>query len=1141
METIDDIRQKRLQFFSKYIIAKNDNYNKITVKSENQNAQYQTNKIENKLIEVNDKITNSVDSKTDLNSAEILRKLFDSESTNKYETNKFKPLNHSISLDDTKNIFKNNRKLEEFKNIVESSYQNHVLNKTDFDPLNSRRMSTQSNNSFQAWNFSNQNSIDDSLNKATSSANFISNFNNDTSNNFIQDSEAPRNEQQQPLVNCKIPYMSAYNIYETKDNEPKMTLEKFFEPKKLTSNGSSINSSPTSLSSGSSIKKLNEVFENQIVEVRPPETPKTSNLTFRKNFLRKSAQLNQAEIIRNSLELTPKTIESPIEFNLPLKKSNQLPSLNKNTDTLDKIFDSKCLKNKNKLKKHRNIFKYLDDLVNDDQDDDHVHDHSDDENTLDIFSSDEESIENNNNKNMKNLDLKIDLAQLNTSDDDDEYVDNDFDFNEPPSVKEDRNQESNLNSSNRQQIKPDIIPNLILDQLDDDRSLSVAVSLAKSMCKEIDYQKEMEALFVTNPNTDKKKLVKNVQKITSKKPIQLNELKLSGRFSKSSSENSKQDSAKIKSSINLNNLKPPTSSRQSMTNNPEKPNLYRSKTVLGTDREHFKPTNDINLVDSLEQNNNEKKENLLIIQSVEIFQNKVDNKKISSQDEINQSRAKNLLSQSRTRIWDSSTKKLKRPSSASNKNQINKSIQNEVVNRPPSAGLFLNYSKLIEIESNIQKEDEPNPSRPKTAFSKLSFLNSNGNISEEKNVEVSVESEQKDTEFMSSKIDWLDLPHELWLKILKYLGQNDLIKLGRTCMSFNRLYTDNSLWKKVELKYKYDMKNEWLEWIGRRRPNELNIIQCSGGVTLSGISEMFRNIGENLQKLNLSRCSNGSLSGDNFALQASIRCPNVTSLDLSWTLLSNQTLKLIVDSFKKIESINLSGCNMIQEDGFNQLLLKHGENLKNLEISGCIHFSSNVILNIGAYCRQIERLNISNCHRMTNESVIEACPHWLKLKFLDLRGIKNIKNNCVSTLVRRCPNLEGLSLGECVHIGDSSILEIATYKSNIKQLDLNNCKKISDASIRSMGAICSQLEFLNLKGTSVTDTGLITLSSSKFIKTIEDLNLSFLPISEFVLVKLLKNAEKLKKIHLYGCYNIKHMDEIRTNLSNNGKNVEINI
>ena len=101
------------------------------------------------------------------------------------------------------------------------------------------------------------------------------------------------------------------------------------------------------------------------------------------------------------------------------------------------------------------------------------------------------------------------------------------------------------------------------------------------------------------------------------------------------------------------------------------------------------------------------------------------------------------------------------------------------------------------------------------------------------------------------------------------------------------------------MNYKYEICDELLNWIGKRQPNELNIVQCSGNITLHAIADMFKNIGDNLKLLNLSRCSNGSLSGDNFALQASIRCPNVTELDLSWTLLSNQTLKLIADSFKR--------------------------------------------------------------------------------------------------------------------------------------------------------------------------------------------------------------------------------------------------
>ena len=74
-------------------------------------------------------------------------------------------------------------------------------------------------------------------------------------------------------------------------------------------------------------------------------------------------------------------------------------------------------------------------------------------------------------------------------------------------------------------------------------------------------------------------------------------------------------------------------------------------------------------------------------------------------------------------------------------------------------------------------------------------------------------------------------------------------------------------------------------------------------------------------------------------------------------------------------------------------------------------------------------------------------------------------------LVRKCFHLEGLALAECVHVGDASILEISTYKQTIKYLDLNGCKKISDNSLRSIANFCHKLEHLNLKGTTVTDTG----------------------------------------------------------------------
>ena len=122
--------------------------------------------------------------------------------------------------------------------------------------------------------------------------------------------------------------------------------------------------------------------------------------------------------------------------------------------------------------------------------------------------------------------------------------------------------------------------------------------------------------------------------------------------------------------------------------------------------------------------------------------------------------------------------------------------------------------------------------------------------------------------------------------------------------------------------------------------------------------------------------------------------------------------------------------------------------------------------------------------------------------------IKKIKNNCVSTIVRRCSRIEGLALAECIHLSDASIQEIATYKPNIKYLDINGCKKITDNSIRSIANFCVKLEYLNLRATNISDIGLITLANGKCMKTLEELNLSYLPISELILIKILKSQTK---------------------------------
>ena len=96
------------------------------------------------------------------------------------------------------------------------------------------------------------------------------------------------------------------------------------------------------------------------------------------------------------------------------------------------------------------------------------------------------------------FDLKIDLGQLS---DEDTRVDREKNtkLNKIPNEYEEDSiiamsnfKAQSVRTEQKKQVKPSNIP--MLDLIDDDKSQSVAASLAISMCKEIDYQKEMEVI-----------------------------------------------------------------------------------------------------------------------------------------------------------------------------------------------------------------------------------------------------------------------------------------------------------------------------------------------------------------------------------------------------------------------------------------------------------------------------------------------------------------------------------------------------------------------------------------------------------------------------------------------------------------------
>jgi len=132
------------------------------------------------------------------------------------------------------------------------------------------------------------------------------------------------------------------------------------------------------------------------------------------------------------------------------------------------------------------------------------------------------------------------------------------------------------------------------------------------------------------------------------------------------------------------------------------------------------------------------------------------------------------------------------------------------------ANLFFNFSKLVALESSMnntkQTIDETvqlGLRRPRTAHASLAIPTVNLNIQEQvlklngtaqkqeqEQLEVFGDQEAYKKLFQDNReADWLELPDEIWLKILKMLKQSDLACFGLTCKKFQKLYMDSSLCK----------------------------------------------------------------------------------------------------------------------------------------------------------------------------------------------------------------------------------------------------------------------------------------------------------------------------------------------------------
>nr|XP_046250511.1 dynein regulatory complex subunit 6 isoform X3 [Scatophagus argus] len=359
------------------------------------------------------------------------------------------------------------------------------------------------------------------------------------------------------------------------------------------------------------------------------------------------------------------------------------------------------------------------------------------------------------------------------------------------------------------------------------------------------------------------------------------------------------------------------------------------------------------------------------------------------------------------------------------------------------------------------------------------------------------------------------LPSSLSLKIFKYLELRDWLNCAEVCCTWKAIIQSGTLWSQVN----FSVEKDWItdstvkQILQSYRPFViyLNLRGCTSlkWPSLKCISEC-----RNLQELNMSECVNVT---DVMVQRIVEGCPCLLYLNLSCTLITNETLRELSRNCLNLQYLSLAYCYRFTDKGFMYLNTGKGcHNLIHLNLSGCTQMTVNGFRYISAGCPSLKEIVINDmptlsdscvltliarCRCLTAISLLDA-PHLsdvafkaiaevAKLKTFSTEGNSQLTDISWAALCSSSHGLHRLHAAECPRMTDASLKSVATLK-NLQHLDISLCNKVSDIGIQFLteGSSTTKLRELNVSHcTHITDISVMRIAQR--LCKLYHLNLSY--------------------------------------------------
>ncbi|KAA3676869.1 uncharacterized protein DEA37_0015192 [Paragonimus westermani] len=340
----------------------------------------------------------------------------------------------------------------------------------------------------------------------------------------------------------------------------------------------------------------------------------------------------------------------------------------------------------------------------------------------------------------------------------------------------------------------------------------------------------------------------------------------------------------------------------------------------------------------------------------------------------------------------------------------------------------------------------------------------------------------------SGQPDWLLLPDELWLAVIRPLLPADRARLALVCRRLAALTLDRSLWRVVQLHRHQHLTDMALASIGRLCPRELRLTYCRGdNIAVNGLRQLFKSCGPHLRKLSFIGCSKGVFDCDLTLLLAAEHCPNMSHINASYTqAVRDRTVTTLAKSALHLVSVKLNGAQLISNSAIQQLVHYHKDTLQRLELFGCFRLNSDIFAVLGR-CQQLRALAFGHLHHLSSDGLLELVGKLPLLSSLDLRGTQALTNDTnLTRLADKCPHLEEVVLANMHSLKhEAGIAHMLRRLPRLRVLDLCGLTAVGDLTMEALAIGCPQLEELDITCTSVTQKGLTLLYAYGF-KNIKD-------------------------------------------------------